>query len=71
VDVEASLVDAIGRIERQLERHVGREDDDRDRLAERDTALAALLKAVILSRHASEREPGARRPAPQSAPSRR
>ncbi len=62
VDVEALLVDSIGRIERQLDRHVGGEDDDRDRdrLAERDPALAALLKAAILGRHASEREPDKR-----------
>jgi hypothetical protein len=59
-DVEASLADAIGRIERQVNRHVGAEDDDRDRLAERDPALAALLKAAILGRHASEREPDKR-----------
>ncbi len=30
VDVEALLVDSIGRIERQLDRHVGGGDDDRD-----------------------------------------
>jgi hypothetical protein len=55
VDVEALLVDAIGRIGRQLDRHLGGEDDDRDRLAERDPALAALLKAAILGHHRSER----------------
>ena len=58
IDVEALLVDSIGRIERQLERHVGGEDeDDRDRLAEREPALAALLRAAILGQHRSEREP--------------
>jgi hypothetical protein len=56
VDVEALLVDAIGRIGRQLERHLaGDGEDDRDRLAERDPALAALLKAAILGKHESER----------------
>jgi hypothetical protein len=60
VDVEALLVDSIGRIDRQLERHLGGEDDDRDRLAERDPALAALRKAAILGHHASEREPDMR-----------
>jgi hypothetical protein len=60
VDVEALLVDAIGRIGRQLDRHLGGEDDDRDRLAERDPALAALLKAAILGHHRSEREPAER-----------
>jgi len=53
--VEALLVDAIGRIGRQLERHLPGEDDDRDRLAEREPALAALLRAAILGRHESER----------------
>jgi hypothetical protein len=61
VDVEALLVDAIRRVGRQLERHLpGDEDDPRDALAEREPALAALLKAAILGQHASEREPGAR-----------
>lgn len=56
VDVEALLVDAIGRIGRQLERHLpGEEEDPRDRLAERQPALAALLRAAILGRHESER----------------
>jgi hypothetical protein len=38
----------------------GCEDDDRDRLAEREPALAALLKAAILGQHASERAAGER-----------
>ena len=58
IDVEALLVDAIGRIGRQLARHLpGEDEDDRDRLAEREPALAALLRAAILGQHRSEREP--------------
>jgi hypothetical protein len=59
VDVEALLIDAIRRVGRQLERHLpGEEDDTRDALAEREPALAALLKAAILGQHASERADG-------------
>jgi hypothetical protein len=60
LDVDALLVDAIGRICRQLERHLGEDEADRDRLAEREPALAALLRAAILGRHESERWEGAR-----------